>query len=445
MKSDVPKVLHKAGGLSIIERVLRVSDSLEPTTTTIVVGHAANLVRSGLSGYARIGFVDQTEQRGTGHALLQTRPVLDRTRGTLLLLSGDVPLLKASTVRSLIATHLETQAGATVVTATVVRPFGYGRIVRTAGRMTRIVEERDASPAQRKITEINSGIYAFELGSLFSALDLIQTSNAQGEFYLPDLIGIYRRRKRPVATWTVSDANEIRGINSRSELAEVTQMVRQQKNEELMAAGVTLIDPATTYVDSDVEVGADTVIHPFVILEGATKVGSACEVHAGTRIVNSTVGDRVTIRNHTIISESTVEAGATLGPFAHLRPGSRIGEEAHVGNFVELKKTSLGAGAKANHLSYLGDAEIGARTNVGAGTITCNYDGQQKHQTKIGAGVFVGSDSTLVAPITIGDGSYIAAGSTITDDVPAGALGIARGRQETKAGWVAKRKTKRSE
>jgi bifunctional UDP-N-acetylglucosamine pyrophosphorylase / glucosamine-1-phosphate N-acetyltransferase len=332
-----------------------------------------------------------------------------------------------------------------VVTATVARPFGYGRIVRTSGRMTRIVEERDASPAQRKIAEINSGIYAFELGSLFRVLDDIQPANAQGEFYLPDLIGIYRKRKRPVATWTVTDADEIRGINSRSELAEVTKMVRQQKNEELMAAGVTLIDPATTYIDTDVEVGADTVIHPFVILEGATKVGTACEIHAGTRIVNSTVGDRVTIRNHTIVSESTVEAGAVLGPFAHLRPGTRVGEEAHVGNFVELKKTSLGPGAKANHLSYLGDAEVGSKTNVGAGTITCNYDGHRKHQTRIGAGAFVGSDSTLVAPITIGDGSYIAAGSTITEDVPAGALAIARGRQENKDGWVEKRKSQRTE
>jgi bifunctional UDP-N-acetylglucosamine pyrophosphorylase / glucosamine-1-phosphate N-acetyltransferase len=445
MKSELPKVLHKIAGLSIIDRVLRVSGSLEPASTTVVVGHAATQVREHLAGNAGVAFAVQHEQRGTGHALLQTRPLLENRKGTVVLLSGDVPLLKSATVRSLIEAHAEAEAAATVVTATVARPFGYGRIVRTSGRMTRIVEERDASPAQRKIAEINSGIYAFELGSLFRVLDDIQPANAQGEFYLPDLIGIYRKRKRPVATWTVTDADEIRGINSRSELAEVTKMVRQQKNEELMAAGVTLIDPATTYIDTDVEVGADTVIHPFVILEGATKVGKACEIHAGTRIVNSTVGDRVTIRNHTIVSESTVEAGAVLGPFAHLRPGTRVGEEAHVGNFVELKKTSLGPGAKANHLSYLGDAEVGSKTNVGAGTITCNYDGHRKHQTRIGAGAFVGSDSTLVAPITIGDGSYIAAGSTITEDVPAGALAIARGRQENKDGWVEKRKSQRTE
>jgi bifunctional UDP-N-acetylglucosamine pyrophosphorylase/glucosamine-1-phosphate N-acetyltransferase len=441
MKSEVPKVLHRIAGLSIIERVLRVSAAVGPSSTTMVVGHAANQVRDHLSQAKDVDFVLQEEQKGTAHALLQTRPLLERRRGTVVLLSGDVPLLKTATVRSLIEAHVGAEAAATVVTATVARPFSYGRIVRTGGRITRIVEERDASPAQRKITEINSGIYAFELGSLFSALDAIQPANSQGEFYLPDLVGIFRKRRRTVATWTVTDVNEIRGINSRSELAEVTQMVRQQKNEELMAAGVTLIDPATTYVDADVEIGADTVLHPFVILEGKTKVGSACEIHAGSRLVNSTIADRVTIRNHTVVSDSTVESGAIVGPFAHIRPGTRIGEEAHVGNFVELKKTSLGAGAKANHLSYLGDAEIGSRTNVGAGTITCNYDGHQKHRTIIGSGAFVGSDSTLVAPITIGDGSYIAAGSTITDDVPAGALAIARGRQENKSGWVEKRKS----
>jgi bifunctional UDP-N-acetylglucosamine pyrophosphorylase/glucosamine-1-phosphate N-acetyltransferase len=445
MKSERPKILHRIAGLALIDRVLRVSRSLKPASTTIVVGHGATEVREYLADHTDIGFAVQEEQRGTGHALLQTRPILERREGTVVLLSGDVPLLKPATVRSLIAAHAEADAAVTVVTATVARPFGYGRIVRTGGRITRIVEERDASPTQRKIPEINSGIYAFELGSLFSALDDIQPANAQGEFYLPDLVGIYRKRKRAVATWVVTEADEIRGINSRSELAEVTQMVRQQKNEELMAAGVTLIDPATTYIDTDVEVGADTVIHPFVMLEGTTKVGAACEIHAGTRIVNSTIGRRVTIRNHTIVSDSTVDDGAILGPFAHLRPGTRVGEQARVGNFVELKKTTLGSGAKANHLSYLGNAEVGAKTNVGAGTITCNYDGHQKHQTRIGAGVFVGSDSILVAPISIGDGSYIAAGSTITEDVPAGALAIARGRQENKDGWVEKRKSQRAE
>jgi bifunctional UDP-N-acetylglucosamine pyrophosphorylase/glucosamine-1-phosphate N-acetyltransferase len=315
-------------------------------------------------------------------------------------------------------------------------------VVRSAGRISRIVEERDASPAQRAITEINSGIYAFDLERLFDALEAIGRTNAQGEYYLPDLVAIFRKQKRTVATWTVESAAEIRGINSRTELAEVSSMVRQQKNEELMAAGVTLVDPATTYVDADVVVGADTVIHPCVILEGSTRIGSACEVHAGVRIVNSTLGDRVTVRNHTVITDTVVHDGAVLGPFAHLRPGSDVGEDAHVGNFVELKKTMLGKGAKANHLAYLGDATIGARANIGAGTITCNYDGDAKHQTVIGDGAFVGSNATLVAPVTVADGAYIAAGSAITRNVPAGALGIGRGKQENREGWVARRRAK---
>jgi bifunctional UDP-N-acetylglucosamine pyrophosphorylase/glucosamine-1-phosphate N-acetyltransferase len=351
-----------------------------------------------------------------------------------------VPLLSANSLQALLDTHTQAGAAATVITANFPRPFGYGRIVRTNGNISKIVEERDTSPTQKKITEINSGIYAFELESLFGALDSIGTANNQNEYYLPDLVAIFRKQKRVVTTWTVQRGDEIRGINSRTELAEVSSMVRQQKNEELMAAGVTLIDPATTYVDADVVVGADTVIYPCVFLEGSTKIGSACEIHSGTRIVNSTVGDRVCVKNHTVVTDSTVESGVSLGPFAHIRPGSEVGEDAHVGNFVELKKTRLGKGSKANHLAYLGDATIGAKTNVGAGTITCNYDGEKKHQTVIGDGVFVGSNSTLVAPVTLADGSYIAAGSAVTTDVPAGSLAIGRARQENKDGWVAKRK-----
>ena len=473
MKSQVPKVLHAISGFTLIERVLRTAEALSPASITLVVGHGANEVQQSLVGPAKAGrhsgaggnvasgfsrtnkdpnvapgfrrtlqFVVQEQQLGTGHALLQARPVLAGKSGTLVLLSGDVPLLTSNTLHSLIATHRESQAAATVITAEMARPFGYGRVVRTNGRISRIVEERDASPAQRKLTEINSGIYAFDLEPLFAALDAIGSSNNQGEYYLPDLVAIYRKHKRTVATFTVERAEEIRGINSRTELAEVSAMVRQQKNEELMAAGVTLIDPATTYVDSDVIVGADTVIHPCVFLEGSTKIGAACEIHAGSRIVNSTIGDRVCVRNHTVVTDSTVEPGAFLGPFAHIRPGSLVGEDAHIGNFVELKKTSLGKGAKANHLAYLGDATIGSGTNVGAGTITCNYDGEKKHQTVIGNNVFVGSNSTLVAPITLADGAYIAAGSAITKDVPAGALAVGRARQENKEGWREKRRQK---
>ncbi len=442
MKSQVPKVLHHIAGCSLIARVLRTSARLSPASTTLVVGHGADQVRAGLSSIPDLQFVVQKPQLGTGHALLQTAPLLRGKAGTVVLLSGDVPLLTAGTLQSLIATHVESNAAATVVTAVMPRPFGYGRIVRTAGRITKIVEQKDASAAQRAITEINSGIYAFDLAPLFDALDSIGTANKQGEYYLPDLIAIFRKQKRSVATWTVERAEEIRGINSRTELSEVTAMVRQQKNEELMAAGVTLVDPATTYVDADVVVGADTVIHPCVILEGSTKIGAACEIHAGARIVNSTLGERVCVRNHTVVTDSTVEAGAFIGPFAHIRPGSKVGEDVHIGNFVELKKTSIGKGSKANHLAYLGDSTIGSATNVGAGTITCNYDGEKKHQTVIGNNVFVGSNSTLVAPVTLADGSYIAAGSAVTADVPAGALAIGRARQENKDGWVARRKDK---
>jgi len=445
MKSQVPKVLHRISGFALVERVLRTAEAVSPATITLVVGHGADEVKAVLAGSRQtLQFVVQEQQLGTGHALLQTRALLEGKQGVVVLLSGDVPLLTGNTLRSLIETHANCKAAATVVTAEMPRPFGYGRIVRTSGRISKIVEERDASPAQRKITEINSGIYAFDLAPLFGALDSIGTANNQGEYYLPDLVAIYRKQKRTVATWTVDRAEEIRGINSRTELAEVSSMVRQQKNEELMAAGVTLIDPATTYIDSDVVVGADTVIHPCVFLEGSTKIGAACEIHAGSRIVNSTLGDRVCVRNHTVVTDSTVESGSFLGPFAHIRPGSQIGEDVHIGNFVELKKTAIGKGAKANHLAYLGDATIGSATNVGAGTITCNYDGEKKHQTVIGNNVFVGSNSTLVAPVKLADGAYIAAGSAVTQDVPAGALGIGRARQENKEGWREKRRQKSS-
>lgn len=440
MKSARPKVLHHVAGRTLIDRVLSTASSLSPASITIVVGHGADEIQAHFQGRTDVQFVRQEPQLGTGHALLQTAPVLRGRHGTVVLLSGDVPLLTPESLRGLVAAHDEAGAAATVLTAVLERPYGYGRIIRSQGRITRIVEERDGSATQRAIREINSGIYAFQLEPLFEALDRIGADNAQGEYYLPDLIAIYRRRRRAVATHTIARSVEIRGVNSRSELAEVSSMVRQQKNEELMAAGVTLIDPATTYVDTDVEVGADTVIHPCVTLERGTRIGAACEIHSGARIVNSTIGDRVVIRNHTIVTDSTVAAGARVGPFAHLRPGAALGEDAHVGNFVELKNATLGARSKANHLAYLGDAAIGDGVNVGAGTITCNYDGAAKHRTTIEDGAFVGSHATLVAPVTIGRGAYVAAGSAIIADVPAGALGIARGRQENKDRWVENRK-----
>jgi bifunctional UDP-N-acetylglucosamine pyrophosphorylase / glucosamine-1-phosphate N-acetyltransferase len=424
----------------MLDYSLAAARSLSPASITLVVGHLSDQVHEVYAGQPDLRFVVQDPQLGTGHALLQAERVLAGASGSLLLLSGDVPLLRAATLAQLVERHVADEAAATALTAIVERPYGYGRIVRHGGRITRIVEERDASETERCIKEVNSGVYVLALAPLFEALRGIASQNAQGEYYLPDLVGIYRRRRLPVSTITVPGADEIRGINSRSELAEVARIVRQTKNEELMAAGVTLVDPATTYVEPDVVVGADTVIHPNVYLEGRTTIGRASEVHSGVRIVDSTLGDRVTVRNHCIIADSTVAADAVLGPFAHLRPGSEVGEGAHVGNFVELKKTRLGAGSKASHLTYLGDATIGEGVNIGAGTITCNFDGERKHPTVIEDGAFVGSDSALVAPVTIGRGAYVAAGSTIVEDVPAGALGIARGRQVNKDGWATRKK-----
>jgi bifunctional UDP-N-acetylglucosamine pyrophosphorylase / glucosamine-1-phosphate N-acetyltransferase len=439
MKSAVPKVLHRIGGRPILDCVLQAAEALSPASVTVVVGHEPDQIRSAYDGRRGLGFVVQNPQLGTGHALLQAEPRLAGAKGTVVLLYGDVPLLRGATLTRLVETHRAAGAAATVLTAVLERPYGYGRIVRLDGAIARIVEERDASPGERALKEVNAGIYAFDLEPLFDAIRSIASENAQGEYYLPDLISIYRRRHLDVATVPASNADEIRGINSRTELAEVATIVRQTKNEELMAAGVTIVDPATTYVEHDVVVGADTVLHPNVYLEGRTVVGQACEIHAGVRIVDSTLGDRVTVRNYCVITESTVAAEATIGPFAHLRPASHIHQGAQVGNFVELKKTTLGAGSKANHLTYLGDATIGSGVNIGAGTITCNYDGTDKHPTTIEDGAFVGSDSALVAPVTIGRGAFVAAGSVITEDVPAGALGIARGRQVNKEGWQKKK------
>ena len=440
MRSHRPKVLHRLGGLLLVEHVLRAAQSLVPKSTSVVIGHQAERVRAGLSGHKGLKFAVQLEQLGTGHALLQAMPLLRDQRGTLVVLSGDVPLIQPSTLRRLLATHHETSAAVTILTARVERPYGYGRVIRNGGRLIRIVEERDASDTQRRLNEINGGIYALDLEPLFNALGDILRAGAADEIYLPSLVTTYRSRGLPVETVEVTNPDEVRGINSQSELAEVRRIVRQSKNEELMAAGVTIEDPATTYVDMDVNVGPDTVIHPGVILEGRTHVGARCELHAGVRIVDSTVGDDVVVNNHCVIQKTRIERGARVGPFAHLRPETAVGENARIGNFVETKKTTLGHGSKANHLTYLGDATIGADVNVGAGTITCNYDGDAKHPTTIGNGVFIGSGTELVAPVSLEDGAYIAAGSCITDDVPAGALGVARNRQVNKDGWAGRRK-----
>ena len=439
MKSARPKVMHQVAGRPMIDSVLRTAASLSPKTTTVVAGHMKELLRAGLAHHPHLSFATQEPQLGTGHALLQTAGILEKQTGSVLLLSGDVPLLRLETVKELVTKHEEANAAATVLTALVEQPYGYGRIVRTRGKVSRIVEERDASPVQRKIKEINSGVYVFALAPLFGALRTLATGNAQGEYYLTDLMATYRRRKLGVEAMIIEGSNEIRGINSRSELAEASRIVRQKKNEELMAAGVTIEDPATTYIDEDVVVGADTVIHPGVHLEGRTEIGQACEIHAGVRIINSVVDDRVTVLNFCVISGSHLGPGVSVGPFAHIRPDSNLGEGVRIGNFVEVKKSALGKGSKALHLSYLGDALIGESVNVGAGTITCNYDGKTKSQTVIEDGAFIGSDSQLVAPVRVGKGAYVGSGTTIREDVPPGSLAVSAGKQRNITDWKQKK------
>ena len=444
MKSAEPKVLHRAGELPLIEHVLRTADSLHPATTVVVVGHLADRVTAALGKRLGLRFALQQPQLGTGHALLQAEPHLAGATGTLVLLSGDVPLLRPATVKTLIDRHRASGAAATVLTARVAPPHEYGRIVRDGrGHISAIVEHKDATPAQRAIDEINSGIFAFALEPLFDAVRSLGSANAQGEYYLTDLVGLYRSQGRTVETVVLEDSREVLGVNSRRELADVTAILKTTRNDELMAEGVSIVDPATAWIGPDVTIGPDTVIHPNVYLEGRTRIGSGCVVHAGVRIVDSTIADGVVINNYCVISESRIAAGARIGPFAHIRPQSEIGEGAHVGNFTELKKTVLGKGSKANHLSYLGDAVIGEQVNIGAGTITCNYDGTHKHQTVIEDGAFVGSDTQLIAPVTVRKGAYIGTGTTVREDVPGGSLAVSAGKQRNIEGWVEKRKTKK--
>jgi bifunctional UDP-N-acetylglucosamine pyrophosphorylase / glucosamine-1-phosphate N-acetyltransferase len=447
MHSTLPKVLHKVCGLPLIEHVLRTADGISPRSTTVVVGHRSDMLRSALSRHPNLSFVVQEPQLGTGHAVLQTADALAGARGTLILLSGDVPLLTKKTLDALVLQHVTNKASATVLTVVVDDPTGYGRIVRSAesgGQLASIVEERDATVEQRQIREINTGIYVFALDGLFDAIRRIGTENAQREYYLPDIVTIFRNDGRRVESVRAANADEVRGINNRIELATVNRIMRDQKNAELMASGVTLEDPATAYIDRDVTIGPDTIIHPCVSLEGRTTIGAGCEIHSGVRIVNSEIGDRATILDHCVLVESRVAAEARIGPFANLRKDSDVREKARVGNFVELKNTVLGPGSKANHLTYLGDTRIGEKVNVGAGTITCNYDGEQKRQTVIEDGAFIGSDSQLVAPVTVGKNAYIGTGTTIREDVPADALAVSAGKQRNIENWVTERKKKQN-
>ena len=442
MRSKRAKVLHRAGGLALVEQVVAAARTLAPYGHIVVVtGHQAELVE-GLLAPLGIGFVRQQEQKGTGHALASCRESVPRD-GLLTVLYGDTPLLTAATLERLRDTQADSTAAATLITTTLEDPTGYGRILLDEkGDVTAIVEEKACTAEQRKIRLINSGIYCFRSDLLWKYIDEISPNPVSGELYLTDMAEILTLHGHRVQPMRVEDATELLGINTRIELAHADRILRARKNDELMLAGVTIERPETVTIDARVQVGTDTVIEPFARLLGATSVGEDCQIGAGAILENAILSDGAAVAPYTLISDSRVDTGAAIGPFARLRMDAHVGRDARVGNFVELKKTHLGSGAKSQHLAYLGDSEIGDGTNIGAGTITCNYDGQQKHRTTIGAGAFVGSNSTLVAPVEIGADSYIGAGSVITGAVPAEALALGRGRQVVKPGWVKKRKKK---
>ncbi len=432
MKSQIPKVLHPIMGRPMLGYVLDTLRELEVRKILVMVGYQGEEVQAAFRAYP-VTFVTQEPQLGTGHAVQVAAAQLAGYRGTVLVLCGDVPLLSAATLQSLYEEHRARGAAATILTAELAEPGMYGRIVTDGeGRVLKIVEARDATPEELSIREINTGTYCFDFSFLEAALDTLRPDNDQQELYLTDVIAAAWSRNLPVTRLVSDDPYSFRGINTRVELAETSQHVRGQINRRHMLAGVTLIDPAATYIEADVSIGPDTVIYPNCYLMGQTAIGSGCRLEPNVKIENSTLGAGVFVKMHTVITECRLEDGVQLGPFAHLRPGSVIGRGAKVGNFVEVKKSILHPGVKAGHLTYLGDAEVGENVNVGAGTITCNYDGKNKFKTTIEPGAFIGSNSALVAPVIIGEGAYVGAGSTITADVPPGKLAIARGRQVIK-------------
>jgi bifunctional UDP-N-acetylglucosamine pyrophosphorylase / glucosamine-1-phosphate N-acetyltransferase len=445
LKSRRPKVLHQIGGRALVEHVIAAAAQVvEPKDIYVVIGHESEAVRAALR-HTGVRFVVQAEQRGTGHAIQTVKPEVEEYEN-LIVLSGDAPMIRTETILQLRDFHLEQQAAMTVLTTRPPDPTGYGRVVRKAAgkpEVIAILEQKALKPEQLSAPEINSGIYAFRAEPLFKHIGELSTDNAHGEYYLTDMAALLVKAKERVVALETADVHEVLGANTIAEMMELDAEMRMRKAQVLMAEGVTIFRPETSVIDSTVTVGADTIVEPFVQLLGRTKIGSGCRIRSYSVIEDSTIGDDVLVRNGSVISTAQVAKGALIGPYAHLRPESEIGEGAHVGNFVETKKSRLGAGAKANHLSYIGDAEIGAGTNIGAGTITCNYDGKNKHRTTIGANVFVGSDSTLVAPLAIADGSYIAAGSTITEDVPADALALGRARQTTKPDWAKKMRSRK--
>jgi bifunctional UDP-N-acetylglucosamine pyrophosphorylase/glucosamine-1-phosphate N-acetyltransferase len=446
LKSQLPKVLHEVGGKPLLEYVIRAAVRIAPAKDVFaIIGHEADRVRAAMQ-HTGVTFVLQAEQRGTGHALMVARAAL-AGYDHVIVLSGDAPLITPETIGHLRNFHLEEQAAMTLLSADLENPTGYGRVLRKSAHgaeVQAVVEEKAASAAQKKIREINSGFYVFAVKELYGNIEKLSTANAHGEYYLTDMAAVLRNARQRVVAWKTENPSEVLGGNTRAELADIDQHLRMSKCRQLMDDGVTVFYPATCVIDADVSVAPDTVIEPYVQLLGKTRVGMACRIRSYSVIRDSEIGDGVLVRPGSVMEESRVGAGAVIGPYSHLRPGSEIGEGAHVGNFVETKKIRLGKGSKANHLTYLGDAEIGANVNIGAGTITCNYDGVNKHKTIIGDGVFVGSDSTLVAPVRVGKGAYVGAASCITDDVPEDALAVGRARQIVKEGWAREKRAQRN-
>lgn len=434
MRSRTPKVLHPLCGRPLIAYSLRLAHALADRVV-VVVGPDAAGVRA-LAGDGVL-IAEQRERLGTGHAVLQAREACT-SASTVLVLAADMPLLRLETLERLVEHHRSSRAAATVLTALVDRPQSYGRVLRQGGRVKRIVEERDATDDQKKITEINTSVYCFEARRLWPALGEITPDNDQGELYLTDVIGVLARAGAPVEALTVGEAVEAMGVNDRKQLAALATIQRGRILDGLMAAGVTILDPASTYIDDTVTIGPDSVVHPQAVVTGATTIGSECVIGAGSQVSDSRLADRVTLKPFSIIETAVIDEDATLGPFCHLRPGCHIGAGAEIGNFAELKKSRVGRRTKMHHVSYLGDATVGEGANIGAGMITANYDGYRKHPTVIGDGAFVGTNSSLVAPLTIGPGAYVAAGSVITRDVPADGLGLERSQQVTKDDWAAR-------
>jgi bifunctional UDP-N-acetylglucosamine pyrophosphorylase/glucosamine-1-phosphate N-acetyltransferase len=439
MRSRQPKVLHPLCGRPLIAYPLRAAHALADRFV-IVAPPDTPALRQHIPADVRV--VEQRERLGTGHAVLQAKD--ECGDGTILVLASDMPLISAETLERLVSHHRTTGAAATMLTAVVDRPHGLGRVLRQGGRVKRVVEERDATDEEKKVTEINTSIYCFEASRLWSTLAEVKPDNDQGEYYLTDVIGILNRRGAWVEGVAVSDPRDALGVNDRKQLAAAAAVQRSRTLDRLMESGVTILDPATTYIEDTVTIGADTVVYPNVVIEGASVIGSDCTIGAGCHLTRATLGDRVALKPYCIITESVVDEDAILGPFCHLRPQAHVGAGAHIGNFVELKETRLGKRSKASHLAYLGDATIGDDVNVGAGVITCNYDGLDKHPTTIQDEAFIGTNASLVAPITIGAQAYIGAGSTVTKDVPPGALVVERAAAVVKDGWGARRSAMRA-